>query len=124
MFPHSLGYRLNDNGFKIEHAKDQDYKNQSNRLHDHVVVNRPYDPSYLRSIISKFLGPGICSTFLTFILRMQFGLRRFPLSRFLLKTLSVNKSAMKSLKKKICRSKSTLNCRCRRLCIKLYKNNT
>ena len=45
-------------------------------------------------------------------------LRRFPLSRFLAKTLRKNKIAMK-FKKKNCCSESTLNCRSRHLCIKL-----
>ena len=45
-------------------------------------------------------------------------LRRFPLSRFLAKTLRVNKIAMKSFQQ-ICRSESALNCRSRHLCIKL-----
>ena len=36
--------------------------------------------------------------------------RRLPLSRFLAKTLRVNKPLMKKFLKKICRSVSTLNC--------------
>ena len=47
-------------------------------------------------------------------------LRRLPLSRFLAKTLKVNKIAMKSVSKQICRSESTLDCRSpRHSCIKL-----
>ena len=45
-------------------------------------------------------------------------LRRLPLSRFLAKTLRVNKIAIKSFSK-ICTLDSTLNCECRHSCIKL-----
>ena len=46
-------------------------------------------------------------------------LRRFPLSRFLAKTLRKKIKLPRKVSQKICRSESTLNCRSRHLCIKL-----
>ena len=55
-------------------------------------------------------------------LKKKILLRRLLLSRFVAKTLRVNKPAMKRFAQKICRSKTMLNCKSHSTSIKIYLN--